>query len=753
MPILTDEKYGFVSSAAPADEFSVVEFTGVEGLSRPYEFDILLASTNPMVDIARVLRARATFTIHRPDGDDVVFHGLPVKFKQMHSFKDYVFYRLALAPGFQRLALTFHNQIFLDVSLPEILEAVFKDGGLLQDDFELRLQQDYPTWDYVCQYDESHLNFASRWMERDGLYYYFEQGESKEKLIVTDSVLAHVDMPHGGVIQYSPPSGLDAGRRDEVIEAVSWRRSMLPREVVLRDYNYLKPSLELTASAVVKPKGRGRVYSYGEHFRTPAEGKKLAAIRAEELLCRETVISGGGMVPFIRPGYTFSLKNHFKDDVNRKYLTVLVRHQGSQAAYLTSELKQSLRGKENRLFYRNEFEAVDVERQYRPLRHTPKPRFHGTMNAVIDAEGSGEYAELDEHGRYKVIASFDVSGRHGGKASTWLRMVQPYGGQGHGMHFPLRKGTEVLLTFIDGDLDRPVIAGAVPNPETPSPVKAENQTMSALTTASGNKIHIEDQEGSKRILMHTPTANSFARIGAPNDPDHDPKWGDKVKWETMEKEKDGIKLATTQGFDVSVETSNTITLGESTSTIGGLEIKTCLAAAVNFMLGHAMDITLVAATDAKVAAEWKFDSWMAEMEGDKVKVEEETVEASTLEKIVRGQLSKMQAQVEKAQGSVTKAKGRVDKAIGEANDAKGDLEDVTAECNQARGELNEAVANAERVAADVNEAIGNVNYARAELTESVGAAAVVAGELTEAAADFESAVAEKFRANGIDSTL
>ena len=169
-------------------------------------------------------------------------------------------------------------------------------------------------------------------------------------------------------------------------------------------------------------------------------------------------------------------------------------------------------------FYRNRFTAIPASVQFRPERVTKKSRFFGLMNAKIDAAGSGQYAELDDLGRYKVILPFDLSGRKDGKASAWLRMMQPYAGSDHGMHFPLHKGTEVLLAFIDGDPDRPVIAGAVPNPATPSPVTGDNQTMAVLQTGGKNRIAIEDKDGSQRILLQTPVADSWIRMGAPNDP-------------------------------------------------------------------------------------------------------------------------------------------------------------------------------------------------------------------------------------------
>jgi hypothetical protein len=171
------------------------------------------------------------------------------------------------------------------------------------------------------------------------------------------------------------------------------------------------------------------------------------------------------------------------------------------------------------VFYHNSFSAIPEDAQFRPERTAHKPKIAGTMHAHIDAEGSGEYAELDDHGRYKIRLPFDINDDHGdGKASAFVRMAQPYAGTEHGMHFPLHKGTEVLLTFIDGDPDRPIIAGAVPNPDTMSPVTSANQSESVIKTAGDNKIRIEDRVGTERIIMETPTDNTWVRMGAPNDP-------------------------------------------------------------------------------------------------------------------------------------------------------------------------------------------------------------------------------------------
>ena len=142
--------------------------------------------------------------------------------------------------------------------------------------------------------------------------------------------------------------------------------------------------------------------------------------------------------------------------------------------------------------YLSRFEAIPFEVQFRPERVTPWPRIHGILHAHIDADTSGDYAQIDELGRYRVRLPFDSSGRQGSSASRWIRLAQPYAGAGYGSHFPLHKGTEVLLAHIDGDPDRPIIVGSVPNPHTISPATSANATQSVVNTASGIRIEMED---------------------------------------------------------------------------------------------------------------------------------------------------------------------------------------------------------------------------------------------------------------------
>ncbi|MFH1139989.1 MAG: type VI secretion system tip protein TssI/VgrG [Pseudomonadota bacterium] len=739
MAFTVEDKFSFVSRGMPDDAFGVVSFSGSEGLSRCYVFNIDLVSDNPDIDLAKVLQSQAVFTIRRADGD-IPFNGIPAGFEQLHAFGPYVFYRVVLVPKLWWLSLTHHNQVFLNQGLPEILDAVLKDGGLTNLDFELRLKKSYPNWEYICQYRESHLEFVTRWMERDGLYFFFEQTPRGEKVIITDTNMAHTPMPEGRTLLYSPPSGLDSSAREEVIHAFSCRQRLLPQRIELKDYNYRTPSLEVSGKADVLPAdGRGLVYLYGEHFRTPEEGTVLAKVRAEEYLCRERLFVGESLIPYLRPGYVFELTDHYRDDFNQPYLTTDLDHRGSQVGYLLAGIQGALSERERTVFYHNSFTAMPGRVQFRPERKTPKARFFGGMNARIDSSGSGQYAELDEQGRYKVILPFDLSGRENGKASCFLRMAQPYCGSDHGMHFPLHKGTEVLLTFIDGDPDRPVITGAVPNPQTPSVVDSKNQTKCAITTSGQNRIHMEDEEGNQRILLHTPTAGTFIRIGSPNDPP--PAKSGPQPGET-EGTGNGVNIYTAEGVSITAATLNKFIIGETTTNILGGNSQFVLGADNKTVVDWRFDTTIGIRLDFKVGGSTTFDGWHiglrpkdTKMKGDVTKLlgAVQTLAGETTK--LAGATTKLAGETSMLAGSVTKLTGDVADIAGETSCLAGEMLSLNGDVTALKGSETSMNAECVRLSANMSDLCATHAKIIGEQTSILGEATQMAGNETKLVAE------------------
>ena len=513
--------FSFISSAAPEDTFQVVNFIGTEGISQLYRFEIMLVSKNHELDLEQVLEAGATFRFECDNDGLSFFFGVLSKFEQLHSYGAYAFFRAVLVPKLWWSTQSIQNQVFLQQTTPRILETVLKQSGLTSLDYEFRLAGDYSKeWEFICQYRESNYQFISRWMEWEGMYFFFESHDSGEKLIITDTGIAEAESRSAFSLAMAEDVGQASAPVENLMVAWSCIQQRSPQSVRVKDYNYLKPDLDVSGEADVHPGGVGDVYLYGEHIQSPEEASRLARVRAEELSCRQKQFHGRSMSPLFRSGNIISLTGHYRPDFNSRYQVVIIKHEGHQVGYLVSGLKEHLSKLEHRPSYINSLQAMPESVQYRPNRRTEKPRIYGSLNAHIDSSGSGQYAELDEQGRYKVILPFDLSGRRDGKASTWLRMSQPYAGADHGMHFPLHKGSEVLLTFIDGDPDRPVIAGAVPNPAHPSPVHSANATRAGFRTAGGGSLHFENLEGKERIVMRSGDGRSHMSLGKGSPAEH-----------------------------------------------------------------------------------------------------------------------------------------------------------------------------------------------------------------------------------------
>lgn len=503
-----DTYYEFISQALPEDEpVSVVSFTGHEGISQLFAFDLTLKSRSQKMDVDALLGKPCALRM-TVGGASRQINGELQQWDTIGQSGDFVIYQARLVPRVHALSQYRSNEVHIDDTVPTIIEGVLKQCGLTELDYDFRLEARYPSLPLCCQFDETYLDFISRLMERAGLYYFFEHEEGLDRLIVCDSLRGQdtLDAPS---LAFKAPTGQDLFDLADRVHALICRQKRLPARVIFKDYNDENPSVNIQGEAEVDPDGAGEVYDYGSHVNSPDEAKTLARLTAEQLLSEKRLYHGESTVGRLQAGFLVSVDAHPQAAMNRAYQLISIEHEGQSPSLQTGE---STRG----AGYRNRFTALESNVQYRARRVTAKPRFFGTMNAFIDSETDGEYAQVDSTGRYKVVFPFDRVSRQEAKASCWIRMAQPYAGEGEGMHFPLRKHAEVLLTFIGGDPDRPVIAGAVPNHSKPSVITDQNQTKNVIQTSKGNRIEIEDREDCRRIKLHSPHKNTYMHLGAPN---------------------------------------------------------------------------------------------------------------------------------------------------------------------------------------------------------------------------------------------
>ncbi|MGK4005063.1 type VI secretion system tip protein TssI/VgrG [Sorangium sp. So ce1036] len=509
-----------ISSGALPSSTRVVGFRGVEAISRPYQIDIYLllqGEDAESLDLSDAIGARASLVLdwltdNRPP---FVFAGVLATLGVLHELDGRSLLRAVLVPKLWLLGLSRHSRIFTKQTFPDVMKAVLEENGIGPDEYEMRLGS-YDVEEHICQYRESDLDFLSRWMEREGIFYFFEHSPDGDKVVFCDAK-AYEEDPIGAPVRYHPQVGHDVSAGMSLRTFTS-QHTTLPAAIKLKDYDYARPNLNVAGAARVSPNGAGEVSLYGERFFTPAAGERLARIRAEEMLARQVVYRASGTRMHLRPGYTFELDDHPRAAFNARYLTIEAHHHGNQLAGTT--MYREMLDLPHEEVYFVELTAIPAKTQMRAESRTPWPRIYGYENGTVDGPAESEYAQIDDLGRYNVKFKFDESNLKSGKASTFVRMMQPHGGGIEGFHFPLRRGTEVVFSFLGGDPDRPVISGVVPNALTPSPITSGNHTKNVIQTGGRNRLELEDRAGQQRVTLSTPYSNTYLRMGSPND-DHE----------------------------------------------------------------------------------------------------------------------------------------------------------------------------------------------------------------------------------------
>lgn len=498
------ERFRFFSPVQTEKPFHVIGFTGVEGLHSLFDFHIDLVCADAAVDTGKLLATPCRFEVLR-DGDaaPAVFSGYPARVEQRGFFNGYAYYSVHLRPTFWKLTRIRQSAIFLGKKLEDVLRELMSSQPFFQFPHEFRLTaRDYPAPEFAMQYQESLYDYICWRMEEQGAYFYFEEKDGADKVVFADAPQSH-DAGAAPTLFYAPASGLEGDRREEVVVSFSLAQTPLPRRVVLRSYDWRNPNKPVVGMADVDAGGLGDVYLSNEYVDNDADAARLATIRAQELRCRSRLFHGASSAPTLRPGRIFRLDGHYNQNFNRNYLVTEITHEGRQDAYLTLGLGIPLREADERLYYRNTFTCMEADVPYRPARTAPRSHISGVLRAFVAGGGSGARAETDEHGRYKLTFPFDISGRTGGNASCWIRRAQPQVGKDSGLSLPLLPGTEVLVSFVDGNPDLPIIAGALANGETGSISNAGNANFQGLRTPGGNQITINDTDNKQGISLST----------------------------------------------------------------------------------------------------------------------------------------------------------------------------------------------------------------------------------------------------------
>ncbi|GAA0783446.1 type VI secretion system tip protein VgrG [Roseibium denhamense] len=478
---------------------------GTEALNAGYRFTVDTVTKDPL-KLPDMMGKTATLTLEM-DQEKLQVVGVIGGAETRDPTPNRQFcYRFVLEPELAMLRHSAQNQVYgtdKDVTVVDIVQSELSDANKknsttsskrvprqIQFDM-LPSAGDYPKLHFVMQYREDDLNFLCRMCERFGIFFSFDHSSDKEKLIFGDRK-EHFTKLSGSKISEKLPYR----SREQVLGTGdfgiwSFNQSFITQSgsVALREYNEETPKVDLGVSQDTSFPGQGVTTRYGEHYATVSEGNFIAKRRAELVENTRQQYRGTSNIPQMRPGLFFQLTDHPISDLDGLYIITEVTHSCTNTTPLgfsSSDMSPEP--------YKNEFVCVPFDGGFRPLLVTPKPSIPGYLSAVIDGETEGKRAELDKAGRYRVRILDEESGLSKGKASYVVRKMEPYGGgDGYGSHSTLLIGTEVLLGFLHGDPDRPVILGAVSNGEQVNPVTATNQNVAHRTrTASGIIMQISD---------------------------------------------------------------------------------------------------------------------------------------------------------------------------------------------------------------------------------------------------------------------
>ncbi|BEP33240.1 type VI secretion system tip protein VgrG [Variovorax sp. V59] len=495
-----------VSARTPLGEDQLLfrSMAGTEGLSQLFEFEVELLSPSAALDLKSVLGKPLSLEIQTAvAGEPRFLNGQIVRFSMVGregGTSRHTVYRASVRPWLWYLTRSSDNKIFQNKSVVEILEEVFGDYGFA---FEKKLSGSYRQWEYCVQYNESDFAFVSRLMELEGIYYYFKHEKDQHTLVLADDIGAHEAMPGYDTIDY-----FAADR--EITEDMEVIREWQPSEEIrsgsytVDDFNFTTPKGDLmNVRSQPRPHDNAdyEIHEWLGDYPAAGDGEHYARVRLEETQALAQRSAGQATVRGMAPGYKFTMRNSPRSDDNQEYLAVAVSYALREGGYATGAAPGE---------YNFDFVVQPTSLAFRAPRQTPVPRTSGPQTATVVGP-EGEEIWTDQYGRVKVQFHWDRYGQRNENSSRFVRVSQIWAGERFGGVFTPRIGQEVVVDFIGGRVDRPVIVGRVYNADQMPPFALPGEaTKSGIVTrsskggspANANAFVFEDKMGAEQILLH-----------------------------------------------------------------------------------------------------------------------------------------------------------------------------------------------------------------------------------------------------------
>jgi len=490
-------------------DVSVLDYFAVEKVSYLSGVNITLVSDRQdIITSEDVILQEGLLTIINPNGTgdpDRMFHGIIRKFRYCGMNGRYHTYEAQLVPSLWRLSLKKNCRIFQDMKLQDIVGKILKEHYITSDLYEFRLEHENIFNKFNMQYNETDLHFISRLLEDEGIYYFIEHFEDKHILIFCDSDAYYQDIEGNTSIPLNAGGGM-ASASESSISSFDFSERVRSGTYTHTNFNFKTPSIDLENENTSENKSdeQFEVYTYPGNYGDPERGKCLSKKRLEALSAFKEKGRGGSNCVLLTPGATFQLTGNKDQKLNQEYFLVEVSHGGSQPGVLKEQAPSDSTPK-----YSNSFFVIPASVTYRPeLRHK-KPMVPGLLSAIVTGP-KGEEIWPDEYGRVNVQFHFDREGKMDEKSSCWLRTMQFWNGTTWGSQFIPRIGDEVLVSFINGDMDYPIITGSVVNEaKQPNYSLPANKTQSGIKTRSSpggtaanfNELRFEDKMGSEEVYL------------------------------------------------------------------------------------------------------------------------------------------------------------------------------------------------------------------------------------------------------------
>lgn len=482
MPTTNDTQSLQVTTPLGKDKLVASGFAGTESISAPFAFTLTAQATEDGLDPASVSGKSVTVTLVDGDGKTRLINGLATRVAVTGRH-----WSLDLRPWLWMLHLGSDNRIFQQKTVPEIIKAVFDGAGFT--DYKDSLTGSYTARDYCVQFGESNFSFVHRLMEDEGIWYCFEHADGKHTLVLGDDASGHVACPNAASAKFLelPPekNWLENNR----VESLTLELAVVTSKYQADDYNFETPSTELKTQA----SGAGsdqQVYEYPGGYDKKDAGDGRAAKRLAAFEAETKTVQAHSDIRHFSAGTKFTLTNHPDATLNADWVLASISHEASPGGYA------------------NTFTAFPADVVFRPLPRTPRPRIAGSQTAIVTGK-SGEEIWTDKYGRIKVQFHWDQLGKKDENTTCWIRVAQSWAGKSWGAWTLPRIGQEVVVSFLDGDPDRPLVTGCVYNGENSLPYALpDNQTRTTLKTSSSkqgegyNEVRFEDKKDSEEIFVH-----------------------------------------------------------------------------------------------------------------------------------------------------------------------------------------------------------------------------------------------------------